>query len=63
MNYLKYMQDINMYVFFQGFSFKKTMLYDASFISHQITNLMGFFLLSQDLSLLFYPVIAGRWWC
>lgn len=60
MNYLRYMQDINMYAFFQGLSFKKTMLRDGSVIIHQIINLVGLFLLVQDVKLHFYPVIVGR---
>lgn len=53
------MQD-NIYEFSQGVSLKKTVLYDANFIIHQIINFMGLFLLSQNLKLRFYPVIAGR---
>lgn len=53
------MQDINVYEFSQGFSLKKTVLYDVSFIIHQIINFMGLFLLSQDLKLFFYSVIAS----
>lgn len=59
LNYLRYMQDINVYEFSQGFSLKKTVLYDVSFIIHQIINFMGLFLLSEDLKLFFYSVIAS----
>lgn len=48
-----------MYEFPQGLSLKKTVLHDASFIIHQIINFMEPFLLSQDLKLVYYPVIAG----
>lgn len=61
MNYLRYMQEINMYEFPQGLSFKKTVLNDASFIIHQIINFMKPFFLNSGLEISF--LTSYCWWC